>query len=166
MQEESKTNIVNQIFGNIFILLGIFLIHDPYNDFFTYNFRPHVLFVFMRPNTSIIAEFLFGVEFLLLGFFMLTKTKAWIKIIKILVVNIITYTITGFLWRIMFWVFDLDFLFRKILSALFCILIYKLTSYFLYINGYKWQLKSDKTSLITGFILGFFPYLFWNVFFN
>jgi hypothetical protein len=69
-------------------VLGSILIIDSLNDFYRYNFS-NLLFVFMRSNSSIIAEFIFGTLLSLSGFQILKNNKSWLNLIKTLTVGVI-----------------------------------------------------------------------------
>ncbi len=163
LNTESKKNKINRIFGLIFTIIGIIFIYDSSTDFFKYNFTS-VLFVFMRSNSSIIAEFIFGILLIYSGIQLLRKNKKWLNILRILTIGILVNILFDLSLRTLTRSFDLDLIGRIIIGTIFGFGIYKLTEYLIRMNNSEWNFKTQKLSFIIG--IGLFPFLFRNVFFN
>ena len=119
----------------------------------------------MRSNSSIIAEFIFGILFAYSGIQIFRKNKNWLNVLKILIIGIIINIVFALFIKIWTYEFDLDLLGRIALGITFSFGIYKLTEYLTRINSTKWNLKTEKLNFIIGIVIGLFPFLFRNIFF-
>ncbi len=159
-----QKNKINQNFGFLFLILGITLIINSLNNFFTYNFTT-VLFVFMRSNSSIIAEFIFGIVLSWSGILILSKNRFWLKLIKILAIAIVVNTVFNLLLMILPLKFNSSLIFKITIGILICFGTIRLTKYLCKINDSTWSLKNQKMNCFIGISVGLFPFLFQNVFF-
>lgn len=164
MKNETQINKINRIFGLIFVILGFVFIYDSLIDFFKYNFTT-VLFAFMRSNSSLIAEFTFGVLFAYSGIQLLRKNKIWINTLKTLAIGILINISFALSIRILTYEFDIELLGRIALGTTFSLGIYTLTKYLTRINNFEKSFKSQKLNLIIGILIGLFPFLFQNIYF-
>ena len=120
----------------------------------------------MRSNSSIIAEFIFGILLAYSGILILRKNNNWFNILITLTIGIIVHIIFTLFLRVSSQEFDLDLIGRTILGITFSFGIYKLTEYLMQINKLELYMTTQKLNLIIGFLIGLFPFLFRNVFFN
>ena len=164
MKIESKKYRINQTFGNLFLIVGIFLVYDSCTAFFEYNF-PQRLFKLSRNNSSIIAEFIFGVLLSGSGILMLTESKIWLNIMKPLAIGIIVNIAFALILIIIQSEFDSHLIIGILVGISFSYGIYKLAKYLIDINDSEWNIKAEKINLIIGILIGVFPYLFLNVYF-
>ncbi|MFD0991701.1 hypothetical protein [Tenacibaculum geojense] len=164
MKTELQKNNNNWIFGLIFIIFGIGLIYHSLTDFFKYNFTT-VLFVIMRSNSSIIAEFIFGILTAFSGILIFLNNKKWLTLIKILAIGIIANLIFALSLRITDYIFNWELLAELSVRTLIGLGIYKLTEYLTRVNQTEWNLKAEKMNFIIGIVIGLFPFLFRNIFF-
>lgn len=162
MKIELRNKNINLIFGLILLILGIGLIHHSITDFFKYNFTT-ALFIIMRMNSSIIAEFIFGILLLFSGILIFLNNKNWLTLIKILAISIIVNLVFS-LWLTLS-IFNWELLAEISIRVVIGFVIYKLTEYLIRMNLSKWNLKAEKWNSIVGIIIGLFPYLFRNIFF-
>ena len=119
----------------------------------------------MRSNSSIIAEFIFGILFTYSGIQLLRKSRGWLNVLKTLTIGIIVNIVFALFMRVLAYEFDLDLLGRIALGITFSFGIYKLTEYLTRINQSEWNFKSLKLNLIIGILIGLFPFLFRNIYF-
>ncbi len=163
MQQTEKDN-VNWIFGLIFLILGIGLLIHSTTDFFKYNFT-HVLFVFMRSNSSIIAEFIFGAILCLSGLQIFTGNKNWLNSIKILTLGVIVNLAFSFSLRAFEFTFDWQLILNLLIRILIGFGIFKLAKYLMGKNKSEWNIKMEKTNLFFGILIGLFPFIFRHIWF-
>jgi len=161
---KTNKNKINWAIGLTFLIIGIGLTYDGVADFLKYNFTT-VLFVFMRSNSSIIAEFTFGFLLTYSGIQLLIKNKSKLNIIKVLMIGVISNMLLALSLRALLNGFDLELLGRIVLSILFGFGIYKLTQYLIWINHLDRDLKKQKVIFLIGIIIGLFPFLFRNIYF-
>jgi hypothetical protein len=164
MKTELRKNNINWIFGLIFLIFGIGLIYHSITAFFTYNFTT-LLFVFMRQNSSIIAEFIFGILLATSGILIFINNKNWLNLIKMLTIGIITNLVFALSLRITGYIFNWNLLAELSIHIIIGFGIYKLTEYLNRVNQSEWNLKKQKRNFIIGIIIGLFPFLFRNIFF-
>ncbi len=148
----------------MFLTFGIGLIIHSLTDFFTYNFTT-TLFIIMRSNSSIIAEFIFGTLLCISGIQIFVDNKNWLNSIKALTIGILvnlvfSFSLSAFTYAFGWWL-AIEIVFR----ALIGFGIYKLTVYLIRTNESEWNIKGDKLSLIIGIVIGLFPFLFRNMWF-
>ena len=165
LKTELKKNKINSIFGNIFLILGIALIYHSWIDFFENNFTSVLFILFRRGNSSIIAEFIFGILLTISGFQILRENKSWLNLVKILAIGVIINIVFYLTLSITSSKIDKVLIIIVITGIFFSYGIYKLTKYLIGINDSEWNIKTERTNLIIGFIIGLFPYLFLNVFY-
>lgn len=120
----------------------------------------------MRSNSSIIAEFIFGILLTYSGIQLLRKNKSWLNVLKILTIGIIANIIFALSLRILSREFDLELITRIIIGISIGFGIYILTEYLTRINKSELNFKTQKLNLIIGISIGLFPFLFRNIFFN
>ena len=154
----------NLIFGLIFLIFGIGLIYHSITDFFKYNFTT-VLFIVMRSNSSIIAEFIFGILTGFSGILIFLNNKKWLTLIKILAIGIIVNLVFALSLRITDYIFNWELLAELLIRILIGFGIYKLTEYLTRINQTEWNLKAEKLNFIIGIAIGLFPFLFRQIWF-
>ncbi len=164
MKTELRKKNINWIYGLIFLIFGIGLIYHSLTDFFRYNFTT-ALFVFMRSNSSIIAEFIFGVLLLFSGILIFVNNKNWLTLMKILTLGIITNLAFALSLRITDYIFNWELLAELSIRILIGFGIYKLTEYLTRINQSEWNLKAEKLNFIIGIVIGLFPFLFRQIWF-
>ncbi|WP_242206690.1 hypothetical protein [Aestuariivivens insulae] len=164
MKTELQKNNINWIFGLIFLIFGIGLIYHSLTDFFKYNFTT-VLFIVMRSNSSIIAEFIFGILTMFSGILIFLNNKKWLTLIKILAIGIIANLVFALSLRITEYIFNWELLAELAIRIIIGFGIYKLTKYLTRINQSEWNLREEKLNFVIGIVIGLFPYLFRNIFF-
>ena len=164
MKTELRKNNINWIYGLIFLIFGVGLIYHSLTDFFKYNFTT-VLFVIMRSNSSIIAEFIFGILLSVSGILIFINNKKWLTLIKILTIGIIANLVFAFSLRVTDYIFDWKLLAELSIRIIIGLGIYKLTMYLTRINQSEWNLKSEKWNFIIGIVIGLFPFLLRQIWF-
>ena len=164
MKTELQKKNINWIFGLIFLIFGIGLIYHSITDFFTYNFTT-VLFIIMRSNSSIIAEFVFGILLLFSGILIFLNNRIWLTLIKILAIGIIANLVFALSLRITNYIFNWELLAELSIRIIIGFGIYKLTEHLTRINKSEWNLKAEKWNFIIGIVIGLFPFLFRQIWF-
>lgn len=119
----------------------------------------------MRSNSSIIAEFIFGILTTFSGILIFLNNKKWLTLIKILAIGIIANLIFALSLRITYYIFNWELLAELSVRTLVGLGIYKLTEYLTRVNQTEWNLKAEKMNFIIGIVIGLFPFLFRNIFF-
>tara|TARA_R110000850_G_scaffold187656_1_gene313433 strand:+ start:233 stop:592 length:360 start_codon:yes stop_codon:yes gene_type:complete len=119
----------------------------------------------MRSNSSIIAEFIFGILLSVSGILIFINNKKWLTLIKILTIGIIANLVFAFSLRVTDYIFDWELLAELSIRIIIGFGIYKLTMYLTRINQSEWNLKSEKWNFIIGIVIGLFPFLFRQIWF-
>ncbi|MBC8753838.1 hypothetical protein H2O64_04100 [Kordia sp. YSTF-M3] len=155
----------NRDFGILFLIFGITLICHSISDFSMYNYSDGVLFLFMRSNSSIVAEFIFGFLLFLSGILIFTKSKIWLNILKILTIAVTLNILFFIILKIIKSTFQLDLIILVAVPLLISFGLYKLTEYLVRVNNASWNFKTEKINLIMAFVVGLLPFLFSHIFF-
>ncbi len=119
----------------------------------------------MRSNSSIIAEFIFGILTMFSGILIFLNNKKWLTLIKILAIGIIANLVFALSLRITEYIFNWELLAELAIRIIIGFGIYKLTKYLTRINQSEWNLREEKLNFVIGIVIGLFPYLFRNIFF-
>lgn len=164
LKTELQKNNINWIFGLIFLIFGSGLVYHSLIDFYTYNFTT-VLFIVMRSNSSIIAEFIFGALLATTGILIFINSKNWLNLIKVLAIGMITNVVFALALNITDYIFNWELLAELLVRIVIGFGIYKLTEYLTRINQSEWNFKTEKLKFIIGIVIGLFPFVFRNIFF-
>ncbi|GAA3787980.1 hypothetical protein GCM10022271_20760 [Corallibacter vietnamensis] len=119
----------------------------------------------MRSNSSIIAEFIFGILTSFSGILIFLNNKKWLTLIKILAIGIITNLVFALSLRISDYIFNWELLAELSVRLIIGFGTYKLTEYLNRINQSEWNLKAEKLNFIIGIVIGLFPFLFRQIWF-
>ena len=91
---------------------------------------------------------------------MLTESRSWLNIIKLLAIGIIVNIVYALTSTIIISEFDTNLIITIIVGITLSYGIYKLTKYLTGINDSEWNIKTERANLIIGFLIGLLPYLF------
>jgi hypothetical protein len=119
----------------------------------------------MRPNSSTIGEFVFGVLLCICGIQIFSNRIGWLNTIKILTIGIISNLALSFSFRAFEYSFEWILLADMLIRGLIGITIFKLTSYLTQKNDSEWNIKKEKLNLTIGIVVGTFPLFFRQIFF-
>jgi len=119
----------------------------------------------MRSNSSIIAEFIFGILLSFSGILIFINNRNWLTLMKTLTIGIIANLVFAFSLRVTDYIFNWELLAELSIRIIIGYGIYKMTIYLTRINKSEWNLKAEKWNFIIGIVLGLFPFLFRQIWF-